>query len=164
MQISYRFWNTFELWDTSPLGQQRISEPGQPSWSSGMISYHILPDLVCCNQAFCNVLFSLEDLFCSFDWFCCWLSFSTASLSKSWVTVQYPTDFLNVQEMSGMPPHKLHLKVGCPVILMRNIDAPTLCNGTRLAVKALYNNVIKTTILTDQEIGLTTRPLYILYW
>ena len=39
---------------------------------------------------------------------------------------------------------------------MRNLDAPTLCNGTRLSVKALHNNVIEATILTGQGKGHTT--------
>ena len=33
----------------------------------------------------------------------------------------YPVEFLNTLHFSGMPPHELHLKVGCPVILLRNM-------------------------------------------
>lgn len=34
-----------------------------------------------------------------------------------------------------MPPHILELKVGCPVILLRNVDQDKkLCNGTKLIV------------------------------
>ncbi len=32
-------------------------------------------------------------------------------------------------------------------MLTRNLDAPKLCNGTRLIVKALGTNIIETTIL-----------------
>ena len=62
--------------------------------------------------------------------------------------VQYPTEFLNSLEPSGMPSHNLLLKVGSPIIPLRNLDAPRLCNGTRLCVKQLMPHVIEATILT----------------
>jgi len=48
----------------------------------------------------------------------------------------YPSKFLNTLTPSGLPPHVLKLKIGCPIILLRNIDpANGLCNGTRLVVR-----------------------------
>ena len=47
-----------------------------------------------------------------------------------------------------MPSHNLLLKIGSPIILLRNLDAPRLCNGTRLSVKSLMPHVIEATILT----------------
>ncbi|CAF1621204.1 unnamed protein product, partial [Didymodactylos carnosus] len=62
--------------------------------------------------------------------------------------IQYPTEFLNSLEPSGMPSHNLLLKVGSSIMLLRNLDAPRLCNGTRLCVKSLMPHVIEATILT----------------
>ncbi|GFW79937.1 ATP-dependent DNA helicase [Trichonephila clavipes] len=50
--------------------------------------------------------------------------------------VQYPIEFLNSIQTPDLQAHNLILKVGAPIILIRNIDAPRLCNGTRLIVKS----------------------------
>ena len=47
-----------------------------------------------------------------------------------------------------MPPHKILLKVGVPNILLRNLNSPRLCNGTRLSNTSLTKNVIEADILT----------------
>ncbi|XP_070203407.1 uncharacterized protein [Littorina saxatilis] len=54
---------------------------------------------------------------------------------------------------AGVPPHELNLKLGTPVMLMRNLDPPTLCNGTRLVVKTMLPNVIEATVMTGHAAG-----------
>lgn len=68
--------------------------------------------------------------------------------------LNYPTEFLNTLTPSGMPPHKLVLKIGTIVMLIRNLNPKQgLLNGTRLLVQNLYENFIETVILTGSNNG-----------
>ena len=71
-------------------------------------------------------------------------------VEAEWLT----TEFLNEVKCSGLPNHKLVLKVGVPVMLLRNVDQPSgLCNGTRLIDTKLYQNVIGAIIVTGRQRG-----------
>ena len=66
----------------------------------------------------------------------------------------YPMEFLNSLTVSGLPPHYLRLKIGCPVILLRNIDPSNgLCNGSRLICRGFQQNVIDAEIAVGQHAG-----------
>ncbi|XP_019175634.1 PREDICTED: uncharacterized protein LOC109170955 [Ipomoea nil] len=63
-------------------------------------------------------------------------------------------EFLNSIRVSGLPNHTLTLKIGSPVMLMRNIDHSLgLCNGTRLIITKLADHVIEGEILTGPNKG-----------
>jgi ATP-dependent DNA helicase PIF1 len=66
----------------------------------------------------------------------------------------YPQEYLNTITLSGMPVHSITLKVGCPIILLRNLDPSIgLCNGTRLIITALRSRVIEAKILSGSHAG-----------
>ncbi|XP_031126314.1 uncharacterized protein LOC116028641 [Ipomoea triloba] len=63
-------------------------------------------------------------------------------------------EFLNGLKASGIPNHALTLKVGSPIMLLRNIDhALGLCNGTRLMITRLSNHVVEAKIVTWNNAG-----------
>jgi hypothetical protein len=69
--------------------------------------------------------------------------------------VSCPQEFLNSLDLAGLPPHRLLINVGSPNIILRNLDLPKLCRGTRLYVKKMLGNVIETTVLRGNGEGET---------
>jgi ATP-dependent DNA helicase PIF1 len=66
----------------------------------------------------------------------------------------YLVEFLNALTPNGLPPHVLKFKVGCLVILIRNIDpANKLCNGRRLVVRGFQRNTIDAEIVLGKYAG-----------
>ncbi|XP_016185397.1 uncharacterized protein LOC107627031 [Arachis ipaensis] len=59
---------------------------------------------------------------------------------------------LNALNYSGIPQHRLVLKIGVPVMLLRNIGQFNgLCNGTRMQVRRLGDHVIECVILAGRN-------------
>ncbi|GKB36689.1 DNA helicase [Tanacetum coccineum] len=60
------------------------------------------------------------------------------------VELLYPKEYLNTLSFAGLPPHRLELKIGIPIMLLHNVNiVGGLCNGTRLIVKQLLPRVIE---------------------
>nr|GEZ20055.1 DNA helicase [Tanacetum cinerariifolium] len=66
----------------------------------------------------------------------------------------YPLEYLNSLNFANFPPHRIELKVGAPIILLRNLNiSGGLCNGTRLIDTQLLNKVIEARIITGTRIS-----------
>jgi hypothetical protein len=66
----------------------------------------------------------------------------------------FTPEFLNSLTPSGCPPHALKLKVGCPVMLLRNLDIKAgLCNGTRMIVTKISPRVLTVRLACGPNAG-----------
>lgn len=80
---------------------------------------------------------------------------SVDSVPDADAATQFPPELLNQLNPSGLPQHLLELKVGMPVMLLRNLDAPRLCNGTRLLLTRLSENLLEARIACGEFRGET---------
>ena len=68
--------------------------------------------------------------------------------------ILYPTEYLNTLNANNFPAHRLKLKIGVPIMLLRNLNKSLgLCNGTRLIVTNLADHIIEAVIITGTHIG-----------
>ena len=52
-------------------------------------------------------------------------------------------DFLKSRDPSEFPPSELNLKIGCPLMLLRNYDSINgLCNGSVVILKKVHEHSI----------------------
>lgn len=66
----------------------------------------------------------------------------------------YPSEYLRSLKTSGLPLGELRLKVGSPIILLRNL-APSqgLCNGTRAIIRRMTSRVLEVELIGGQKHG-----------
>ncbi|OWZ00029.1 Helitron helicase [Phytophthora megakarya] len=68
----------------------------------------------------------------------------------------FEQEFLNSLNCSGIPRHQIVLKVGTPIIMIRNLNSDAgLCNGTRLRVVSLRERSIEATVMSGPAKGNT---------
>jgi hypothetical protein len=68
---------------------------------------------------------------------------------------EQPLEYLHSINMPGLPPSTLTLKVGAPIMLIRNLrQEDGLCNGTRLIITGLYRWNITARIIAGDHKGM----------
>ena len=83
-----------------------------------------------------------------------YLSCDIASCDDPTEAANYPLEFLNSTTPSGMPQHRLCLKPGCIIMLLRNLDIRNgICNGTRVIVRHLHEHSIDAEVLSSSQLG-----------
>ncbi|XP_071740490.1 uncharacterized protein [Rutidosis leptorrhynchoides] len=103
------------------------------------------------NDRMMNFLDGEEQVFLSSDSIC------QSEKDAGFNNELYTSDFLNSIQVSGLPKHRLILKVGVPVMVLRNVDQSSgLCNGTRLQITELGDKMIQAKILTGTHVGTIT--------
>jgi hypothetical protein len=84
---------------------------------------------------------------------------SCDSISKSMdhvgdADLLYTPEFLHSIDLSNFPCHLIQLKLGVPIMLLRNINQSMgLCNGTRLIVTRLGEWVLEARVITGSHTG-----------
>ena len=67
---------------------------------------------------------------------------------------QYPVEYLNSINTGGLPPSQLEVKIGVPLMLLRNLyPGLGLCNGTRLRFMRMTNRVLHMKIISGPCAG-----------
>ena len=68
--------------------------------------------------------------------------------------LNYPIEYLNKINCTGMPLAKLEVKIGCPIMVLKNLDAAHgLCNGSRGILTRCRNRVLEVELITGSHAG-----------
>ncbi|XP_010419764.1 PREDICTED: uncharacterized protein LOC104705447 [Camelina sativa] len=129
------------------VGEGRLNEP-----NDGVVDIDIPEELLIKEvdspiEAIINAIYGEEKIYLSSD------SIDPADKRNKY-NPSYSPDFLNSVRISGVSNHALRLNIGCPVMLLRNIDPHGgLMNGTRLQITQMADHVIQARIITGTRVG-----------
>jgi hypothetical protein len=74
--------------------------------------------------------------------------------SDTVINAEYPPEYLSTFNCSSLPLSQLCLKVGTPIMVLRNLDpAHGVCNGTRGIITRISNRVLQVRIITGDFKG-----------
>lgn len=66
----------------------------------------------------------------------------------------FPAEYLQSIDLASLPPSRLHLKVGVPVMLLRNLcPQEGLCNGSRMVITSLRRHCVEGRLLGGEFDG-----------
>ncbi|GJS91564.1 ATP-dependent DNA helicase PIF1-like protein [Tanacetum coccineum] len=132
--------------ETYPDLLQNIYDPDYFQERAILAPTHELVDMI--NDRMLSLLHGDEKTYNSSD------TVGVADVDTNFNETMYIEEFLNNLNMAGIPHHSIKLKIGTPVMCMRNIDQRAgLCNGTRLQVLRMGTNVIEAKIISGGSVG-----------
>jgi ATP-dependent DNA helicase PIF1 len=79
---------------------------------------------------------------------------SADSLTQEFENAGIPNEYLNTINPPGFPPHRLRLKIGMPLILLRNLNpSQGLSNGSKLRLQKIHDHMIEVKIIGGDHDG-----------
>ena len=100
------------------------------------------------NEYMLDMMPSEEKVYLSYD------SPVTRNIASDAIDDVHTPEFLNTIVASGLPNHKLRLKVGIPVMLIRNLDLRAgLGNGTRLIIIRMGKYGLEAKVISGRAVG-----------
>jgi hypothetical protein len=106
-------------------------------------------DICSLNSAILTCLPGIKQIYNSAD------SYSIESPSED-DNPNIPVEFLHTLNASGLPVAELHLKIGCPIILLQNINKKRdLCNSTHAVITNMTNRLLQIHVISSDHTGET---------
>ena len=66
---------------------------------------------------------------------------------------EFPSECFHKYDEPSLPPHVLRLKVGMPLMILRNLSPPVQCNGTRVKLTRVTQHVLEAEVISGKSKG-----------